>query len=1116
MIQLENPAVPALSFPLLFEERVRRCPGNLAVILNRETLSFEQLDERANRLTRLLTDRGAGPERIVALMLYGSVDIIAVQLAIMKTGAAFLPMDYPRDLIAFMLDDPGAKFVVISTAIGACDTPVIMLEKTAAEMRRRPGPRSGLARMSPPVGASIVVPPGLVHQTVAALAPHVSAAVPEPPGGEAATGPVPLTPVQRWFFETQMAHPRRSNQSLILDLDGDGIGDGIDPAALRKALTAVLDRHDALRCRFERRDGRWRQHCIPAVGCGAMVAAEPDFDLGQGPLLAAALVGGRSLRLTAHHLVVDALSWRILTEDLCRAYRQAARGVAVDLGPKTTSFSQWARRLAEHTAAGGFDDELDHWAAVTGAATGIAVLPTDGAGRTSTGRASTGRASTGSNSTGSTRSVTVRLGAADTAALLRDVPGVYRTQVNDVLLAALADVLSRWTGRRRVVLDLEGHGREELFDDVDLSRTVGWFTTIFPVALDVPTGGWDRVLKSVKEQLRAVPRRGIGYGALRYLAGRTMLAHPLAHASRVGFNYLGQLDGSHRELKLTADPDAPRAHVLDVVGKVERGCLELSWFYSRDLHAQGTIWSLAEGLVTALREIVRHCARPGAGGRTPSDFPLARLDQDTVDRLAGDGHSVEDIYPLTPMQAGMAFHGLSQGDQGVYFQQVSFVLDGAPDSWALTGAWQRVVDQTPILRSSVVWEGVREPLQVVHRTAILPVSYLDWTRDCTEAGEERRRQLLQQLLARDRAEGLDLRTAPLMRLTLARLSATEVQVLWTFHHVLLDGRSVFQVLGDVFAHLAGEAEPQSRPQSRPRCRRPFRDYIQWLGRQRRDHAEAAERHWRGVLGDMVAPTPLPYSRPNASRHSTRSAQRCEIELTARESTGVYEFGRRHRLTPSTLVQGAWAILLSRYSGRVSDQPDVCFGATVSRRPAELAGADTITGIFTNTLPVRVRVDGRRAVADWLRDLQAAQAQSRRFEQPSLTQLQSWSGVAAGTPLFDSVVTFENYPIETGAAAAHGLALRDLQAVETLNFPLSATVYPGERLRITLGYEPDLFDAATVRQLGGHLRTLLTELVADPDRPLSQLPMLDDAERHLVLTGCDDTALLVPQAGRAEG
>jgi non-ribosomal peptide synthase protein (TIGR01720 family) len=307
------------------------------------------------------------------------------------------------------------------------------------------------------------------------------------------------------------------------------------------------------------------------------------FDLGTG----------RRLFVTAHHLVIDGVSWRVLMSDLDTAYRQALAGDPVDLGARTTSYQEWARRLAEHTEAGRFDGELDRWASVE-----IMPIPLDGGGE---------------NTVASTATLSAELSVAETTTLLRTVPAAYRTRINDVLLAAAAQVLCRWTGRDRVAITLEGHGREDLFDDVDLSRTVGWFTTLFPVSLIVPPdGGWAEVIRLVRRQLRAVPGRGLGYGALRYLRAAPQLAG--AVLPEISFNYLGQFDAAAGDgsgpfgadllpIGEDQDPAATRPWLIELAGSVHNGQLGFSWTYSTNLHRESTIRRLADEFLQALREI---------------------------------------------------------------------------------------------------------------------------------------------------------------------------------------------------------------------------------------------------------------------------------------------------------------------------------------------------------------------------------------------------------------------------------------------------------------------------------------------------------------------------------
>jgi non-ribosomal peptide synthase protein (TIGR01720 family) len=468
------------------------------------------------------------------------------------------------------------------------------------------------------------------HQTIEDLAPVVVEALGEEPGEEPVVGEAPLTPIQHWFFATQRANHHHFNQSLLVELTDD-----VDEDALRAAVDALVAHHDALRMRFVRAAGQWRQDNPPA-GTGTVVQrhdlsdvdsngylatmekladeVHTSLDLERRPLLRAVRFTtpeghGGYLLLVAHHLVVDGVSWRILLDDLEAGYRQAVRGERVHLGHKTTSYREWAQRLAGYVAAGELDHEVEHWA---GALDGCAQLPPG---------------APPSRRTGS-GPVSVRLAAGDTEALLRVAPTAYRTRINDVLLAALAWAVAGWTGHDRVAVQLEGHGREDVLDGVDLSRTVGWFTTIFPVTLDVPRRppgdgqpDWRALAKSVRRQLRTVPGNGFGFGALRYL-GSDAVRERLRGAGtgpQIVFNYLGQWDARlaedgtglyravHTSLGREYEPADRDGYPLEVVGAVEGGELNFTWFYQADRLDESTVEHLAHAFVDALHRIAENC-----------------------------------------------------------------------------------------------------------------------------------------------------------------------------------------------------------------------------------------------------------------------------------------------------------------------------------------------------------------------------------------------------------------------------------------------------------------------------------------------------------------------------
>ncbi|NEE35558.1 amino acid adenylation domain-containing protein, partial [Streptomyces sp. SID7982] len=961
------------------------------------------------------------------------------------------------------------------------------------------------------------------RQTVAALAAHLTAAgATAPPAARAEqgalSGPAATTPIREWFFAHHPATPHHFNMAVEFTP-----APGTTPGTLRDALAAVLAQHDALRAVF-RPDGHggWSGELLAEADLDAVFRvrelagmAEGDeepvdgwaawhqiteetqagFDLAEGPLarMVAAVpaqgsvgAGPRVVRVlfTLHHLLTDGVSWRVLLDDLATAHEQLRAGRPVDLGPKTSSERQWARRLAEHTAAGGFDAQVPYWREVVERADS-GPLPLDDP---------DGDATVGAQDT-----VSVALDAEQTRALLQEVPPVYRTQVNDVLLTALARTLRGWTGRDRLAVHLEGHGREDLFADLDLTRTVGWFTSMYPVALGLPEGdAWGPAVMAVKEQLRAIPDRGIGYGALRHLGG----ALPSHAEPRISFNYLGRLDGlGERELYRATrmnpggefGPAETRPHELDVIGEVRDGRLVLTWSYSGARLRRSTVEGLAQAMAGELRTFLRHCAEPGAGGRTPSDFPLAGLAQAEVDTLlsradgAGAGRGVADVYPLTPLQTGMVFHALAEPDSPSYLEQFSFTLDGARDLPALAAAWQRAVEGADALRVSVAWRDLGRPVQVVHERAELPVRTLDWS-ELTAAARE---AALRDLLADDLARGLDLEAPPLMRLTLIRCAEESVRVVWTFHHLLLDGWSTAALLSDVltgYAALTG-ARPAPRAEA-ARSRAPFREYVEWLSAQPTAPGLA---YWKTRLAGFEEPTPLPYDRPSTGRAGHGQSSRHVVhDLSEALSSRVTAFTRQNGLTVNAVVQGAWALLLAQYAG----EGDVVFGTTVSGRPAELPGAEEILGLFINTQPVRVGVPPRARVAGWLAGLQAAQVEARRHEHLPLSALET--ELPPGTPLFDSLVVFENYPVDTEEPGRFGLSLRDIEVTETTNYPLVLTAYDGARFRFDLGYDPARFDAATVRRLAAHLAHLVDALTADGDAELAAVPVLPETERARVL------------------
>ncbi|HWN42377.1 MAG TPA: amino acid adenylation domain-containing protein, partial [Thermoanaerobaculia bacterium] len=950
------------------------------------------------------------------------------------------------------------------------------------------------------------------HQTIARLAAVAVAASNRDTGP--VLGEVPLTPVQRWFFERGLEEPWHWNMSAALEAKRP-----LDASLLRKAIAVLQAHHDALRFRYERRGSDWVQRSIPPDGevpfwqvdlsgipaegrpsaIDTLVRQlQPSLDLARGPLLRAVLVecGEEPAQLVAivHHLIVDGVSWRILLEDLQTIYSCLEEGGDgyLALPARTTSFRRWAECLAEYAASEELAAQANLWLGDVGKQGGP--LPVDGL---------------GDNTEASARTVSVALAADDTRRLLQEVPRAYRVQTSDLLLTALAKTLARWSGTGLVAVDLEGHGREEIAAGLDLSRTVGWFTSVYPVVVDLRDApGPKQTLQVIKEETRRASARGLSHGVLRYLGRDQGLADRLRDlpGPQVIFNYLGQFDQAFGTSPLfspvrepMADMVSPRGlrrHELEVNCAVSGGRLEVSWTYSENLHSRGTVEGLALQLLEELRSLIDHCLTSGERGLTPSDFPLTRLESSDLERILESYPELEDLYPLSPMQEGMLFHVLSEPDAGVYFAQLHAELRGDVDAAALEQAWQQVLGRHGVLRTAFVWQGLDRPLQAVLDRSAFTIDQRDW-RGFSPVEQE---ELLERLLEEDRGRVLDFAQSPLMRFFLLRLGDHLDRFVWSHHQMVLDGWSLPVVFGEVLAlhdaFIHGKRLVLEEP-------RPYRSYIEWLDRQDLTHAEA---FWRRTLALPVAATRLDLEHPSRTAVVSTSHARHRIRLAVRTTAALRDFALRHLLTLNTLVQGAWALLLSRYG--TADQ--VMFGVTVSGRPADLEGVETLVGLFINTLPVRMETPPGEPLVSWLQGLQAGQAEMRQYEHTPLARIQSWLDWPAGTPLFESFLVFQNYPMdELPQAQDAGLEIGGLEIVERAHYPAAVMVSPADELLIEIEYDAARYAASAIDRLLAHLKAILEGFAAAPRQLLGDVPLFSKEERATLLVEWNDTGRSFP-------
>ncbi|HEV2682242.1 MAG TPA: condensation domain-containing protein, partial [Rhodanobacter sp.] len=838
----------------------------------------------------------------------------------------------------------------------------------------------------------------------------------------------------RWLFEREVPFDRFC-QSVLLQV----------PAALREddlaaALQTLLDHHDALRMQLAEPsaldgwclnipvrghlDARALLQRVDIAGLDEVQlqaclteqaqAAECRLVPQQGVMLQAvwfdaAEQSGRLL-LVIHHLAVDGVSWRILLPALQQAWQAISTGRTPTLETSSHSFRRWATHLVDNAGSAARQAELPLWTQILAAPDPLlSARPFDP-----------------QHDTGHTmQQLSVSLPADATKRLLTDAPARFHGQVNDILLSAFAVAVADWRRRHtdshvsNVLLDLEGHGRETGGTDIhsagiDLSRTVGWFTSLFPLRLDLAGIDLDdalrgghalgRTIKRVKEQLRALPDHGLGYGLLRYLDSDAAPKLAAFSEPQISFNYLGRFPVAQtqdwgiavEQTGVHGDPAMPPAHPIELnslTRELPDGAeFVATWSWAGELFTHAQIDDLAGTYMRALQAIVMHLELPQAGGLTPSDLPLVTLEQTQIEALEAR-YPLRDILPLSPLQKGLLFHALydTQGPDA-YAVQVCFELRGKLDESALQQAAHALLQRHPQLGACFIQHHGAEPVQLLPREVPL-----DWRwHDLSMLDAQTRTEQATHIVVQDRQTRFDLACPPLLRFTLIRLASDQHQLLLTNHHILLDGWSLPVLTQELFnLYTAARGKPQRL--SHPT---PYRDYLGWLARRDRD---AARRAWSDVLEGLEQPTLLVPAHTGANTAQHNHAWQLPEALTRRLGQQARKLG----LTLNSVLQSAWGLLLGHLCGR----NDVVFGGTVSGRPPELPDVGRMVGLFINTLPIRLHWQASQMLAEVLQHSQAQQAGLIEHQHLDLAEIQQLADLG---PLFDSLYVFENYPIDSHA------------------------------------------------------------------------------------------------------
>ncbi|WP_370934469.1 amino acid adenylation domain-containing protein [Amycolatopsis sp. cg13] len=941
------------------------------------------------------------------------------------------------------------------------------------------------------------------HKSVAALA-EVAAEIVETavrPADSDGVGELEPTPAGYGFREDVAArvdHAAAFSQYVVLD-----VPPGLSVAGLVEAMQAVLDCHDALRTRLQvPAEGVWALEIQPpgsvhaadvVIGLSAMGADEVLADATArlspqaGVMVQAVLLDGHTLVLVAHHLAVDGVSWRILLPDLMAAWQHGT-----EPRPVGTSLRRWSRMLTDEARTAKRVSELPVWLnQVRGAEPLLGTRALDPA----------------IDRHGTAQRLGMELPASLTAALLTEVPAAFHAEIDEILLAALTCAVVDWRRRRgsavrEVVLELEGHGREQISDDVDISRTIGWFTSVYPVRLELGADElWSGpalagLVKSIKEQLRAVPRGGLGFGLLRHLNRQTSAALAEHSVPQIGFNYLGRFDGSMiRASGVSASPDMPMRHVLEldavVMGRPEGPVLAAEWRWAGELLTAEEGEDLARTWQRVLVLLAASAGEDAGGGHTPSDFAMVDLSQEEIEAFETTG-AVADVLPLSPLQQGLLFQAeFDRNGLDVYTLQVAMDGDGPLDQDRLAAAAAALLERHPSLRASFRYRSSGDSVQVIAASATARVD------EVRLAGPVE----LAEFTDAEWLRRFDVSQPPLIRFTVARLSADRFRLIVTAHHILVDGWSMSAILGrELLTLLAADGAAGALPAPVPST-----SYHLWLAAQDKHSARAA---WATELEGVAGPTKL---GPDERGQVSVLPELLDVELPSALSSRLGDFARTRGLTLNTVVQGCWAVLLGRLTGR----DDVVFGTVHSGRPPQLPGVEDMVGVFMHTLPVRVRLDPHRTVVETMAELQERQSALAEHQHLGLAEIQREAGAGE---LFDTVVSYHNYPVDSVGrldGVLPGVTVLGWQARVISEYPLALSVHPGESVRLQGQYRPDVFSRARISGLVDRFVALLGKVVDEPEVRLGRLDVLTPAERGRALgewagTGRRAPAQVVPE------
>ncbi|WP_420574968.1 amino acid adenylation domain-containing protein [Kordia sp.] len=933
------------------------------------------------------------------------------------------------------------------------------------------------------------------------------------------SGDVILTPIQHHFFESaKIKNVHHYNQSVILKSK-----ERIELKSLEKSIEALVKHHDALRMTYTQRSGQWKQYNrgasqkhytvqeydlretenplkeIEIIG----TELQTSFDIETSPLVRVVcfkLKDSDRIGFVIHHLVIDGISWRVLLDDFGTLYTQVLNGEKIELPLKTDSFQQWAISLEKYAKSSDSLWERKYWESIQEQQIipipKIAVITEE--------------------TEVKTNEIQFAINQETTNLLQTKFHNVYRTNNNDVLLASLGLAIQETFGLDSCVLEMDGHGREEIIEGVDISRTVGWFTSIYPFVLNV-AGNYSNIEKliKIKDDLRKLPNKGMGYGILKHL--NQDFKGNLEPS--ITFNFLGdfgedvggatetvRFEYSSENLGRNIALENEDSSTLDISGMIVEGKLHMNIRYPLEIYDTEAIHELRDNYNKYLVSLINEVSKETETYKTPSDFTFKGLSIEEFNEIQGQS-LIEDVYKLSPLQQGIYYHWLADKDAVTYFEQMSYRLKIENlNVAAIQKVYDKILEKYAVLRTSFQNDYAGVPLQIVHVEGIRRFSFekLPENLDAIKI-----KTYVEKRAFESRSVGFNLEEASQISLQIIQTQKDEYEFIWNHHHILMDGWCMSILINDFYKMYE---EVQHGQEIDTTLLHKYSNYIKWLDKLNIDKSLG---YWKEYLKDYNTTSKIPFKREKSATSNNEHLHHRFI-VEGEMFSKVKELCRKNNITQNTFIQAVWGYLLGTYN----TTNDVVFGAVVSGRPGELTGVQDMVGLFINTIPVRISFEESITIPEFLATHNANTISSNKHHYNSLSDVQSMSKL--GMNLMDHIMVFENYYVQESNEVEQAeitddqptqsrFEMQSSNVFEQNNYDFHIVVGPSDTsLSIEFRYDKDMFDATDIENCGKHFFNTIKAFCNPENEQIKDLTYLSDQEKHFLLEKYNTTSTDLPK------